>query len=96
MKYKVTFLPGAYHNLREIDDYLSRFYPSTPAKFFKELDKKLMLLEDCPYIGALYMPNPKYRRVIVGDYLTFYTVDDEKRLIEVHRVLHAKQLCDDL
>ncbi len=83
------FLPGADKNLQDIDDYLSLFYPTTPAKFFEELDKKLLILEENPYIGAVYLPNPKYRRIGVGDYLVFNIVCEDKQIIEIYRVLRG-------
>jgi len=89
MEYDVKFLPTADQNLIEIDDYLSQFYPSTAAKFFEKLDKKLLLLKEQPFIGAKYIPNPKYRKLNVGDYLAFYTVDEENRKIEIYRILHG-------
>ena len=90
-KYDITYLPGANRNLLEIDEYLSQFYPSTPAKFFSELDKKIQLLKDQPYMCPKYMHNEKYRRLIVGDYLLFYVVNDEDKEIVVHRILHGSQ-----
>ena len=91
MEYRVEFLPGVDRNLEIIDEYLSQFYPSTAGKFFEKLDKMMLLLKDNPYIGAVYLPNPKYRKLGIGDYLAFYTVDEGKRLIEVYRVLHGAQ-----
>ncbi|MCL2634589.1 MAG: type II toxin-antitoxin system RelE/ParE family toxin [Oscillospiraceae bacterium] len=91
MGYDVKFLPGADRDLIEIDDYLSQFYPSTAAIFFEKLDKKLLLLKEQPYIGAKYIPNPEYRKLNVGDYLTFYTVDEENRKIEIYRILHGSR-----
>ena len=89
MKYNVTFLPEANRNLLDIDEYLSRFYPSTAAKFFTKLDKKLLLLQEQPYIGAKYIPNQKYRRLVVDDYLAFYSIYEEKHEILIHRILHS-------
>ena len=91
MKYEVIFLPAADQNLCDIDEYLSQFYPSTAANFFARLDKQILLLQDMPYIGAVYIPRPKYRRLIVGDYLVFYVVDENSNTVEIRRVLHGSQ-----
>ena len=91
MEFKVEFLPGADRNLITIDEYLSKFYPSTPVKFFSELDKKLQLLREQPYMCPKYLHNDKYRRLIVGDYLLFYIVNDEEQEIVIHRILHGSQ-----
>ena len=89
MEYKVKFLPGADDNLTDIDANLSQFYPNTPAKFFEKLDKQLLLLQEQPYMGAVYLPNPKYRRIAVDKYLVFYVVNEDKREIEIYRVLRV-------
>jgi hypothetical protein len=38
-QYDARILPVAELDLLEIDQYLSQFYSSTPAKFFKEFEK---------------------------------------------------------
>jgi mRNA-degrading endonuclease RelE of RelBE toxin-antitoxin system len=41
-----------------------------------------------PYMYEAYGDNPSYRRMVVSDYLVFYKVNDEKRIIAIHRVLY--------
>jgi len=89
MMYDVTILPGAKQNLLDVTEYLSQFYPSTAEKFLKNLHKKLSLLQEQPHIGAKYIPNPKYRKLVVGDYLAFYIVDEEHKKVEIYRVLRS-------
>ncbi len=91
MKYEIKFLPAANQNLLDIDNYLSKFYPSTALNFFSELDKKISNLQDMPYIGTVYAPNPKYRRLVIGDYLMFYVVKENTCIVEIHRVLNGSQ-----
>ena len=90
-KYKVVFLAAADQNLLDIDEYLSRFYQNTAADFFEALDKKILLLQDMPYIGAEFAHDKKYRRLVVGNYVVFYIVDEERHIVEIHRILHGAQ-----
>lgn len=91
MKYDIMFLPRADRNLIDINEYLSRFYPSTAAKFFEELDRKISLLREMPHIGQRYIHNEKYRRLLVYDYLVLYVVDESRQMIEIHRIFHGSQ-----
>jgi plasmid stabilization system protein ParE len=34
----------------------------------------------------VYENNPGYRKIVIGNYLVFYTVD-EKKTVEIHRIL---------
>jgi len=91
MVYRIIYLPKADQNLLSIDEYLEQFYPSTASKFFTELDRKVLLLQEMPYIGEQYPHNSTYRRLVVGDFLVFYIVDEDKQVIQVHRVLHGSR-----
>jgi plasmid stabilization system protein ParE len=87
MGYDVLFLAPALEDLDSIIVYLSQFYPSTPQRFLDALDKVTLNLQDFPYIYPVYQENPAYRKAGVSNYLAFYMVHDEKRLIEIHRIL---------
>ncbi|GHV87168.1 hypothetical protein AGMMS50255_4640 [Spirochaetia bacterium] len=89
MKYKIVYLELAREDVREIKAYLAQFYPSTPVKFLSALKKQIENLTDNPYMYEAYADNPSYRRMVVSDYLVFYKVNDEKRIIAIHRVLHG-------
>lgn len=89
MKYKVVLLKGARENLREIRTYLSQYYPSTPKKFRTEFEKQVAALQDHPYMFEEYAENPKYRKMVVMNYLAFYKVDEENHLVQIYRVLHG-------
>ena len=32
--------------------------------------------------------DPFYRRMVVGDYNLFYSVNDQKKIVTVHRIFH--------
>ncbi|MCL2754193.1 MAG: type II toxin-antitoxin system RelE/ParE family toxin [Oscillospiraceae bacterium] len=88
--YKVTITDVAKFEYREIMEYLSEFYPSTPGKFAAKLRTCYAALELQPYMGAVFFANPDYRRMIVGDYVVFYKVFEEpEKRVEVHRLLHG-------
>jgi len=91
MKYQLKYLSKTVEDREVIKTYLSQFYTGTEKRFFKLLKKKTALLKEFPLSCPIYDDNPKYRKLIVGDYLVFYTVDENLKLIEVRRIIHGSQ-----
>jgi plasmid stabilization system protein ParE len=89
MKFKVTYLPIFHNDILKITEALAD-YPIKAKRIFQEMDRKLLTLEDMPYIWAVYRVNPKYRQMILEDHLLFYLVDENERKIRVYRALYDK------
>ena len=87
--YKLKFLPLASDDTNQIKRRLLQFYPGTVGKFMDELKKQVKLVKKSPYMFVAYERNPKYRKMIVLDYIAFYTVEDDKKLIQVYRILYG-------
>jgi addiction module RelE/StbE family toxin len=91
MKYRVRTLETGYEDLKEIKKYLAQFYPSTVKKFVDLFKKQRDRLKDFPFSCPVYADVPDYRCLIVGDYLAFYIVDEERKTDEIHRVFHGSR-----
>ena len=91
MSYSVSFLPDADRDMDDIEEHLSKFYPSTAQSFFAQLKKRLQMLETMPLMYPPYDADPFFRKMIVDDYLLFYSVDEKRTLIIVHRIFHSKR-----
>jgi len=91
MKYKVEYLPQTVTDRAEIRKYLSQFYPGTSKSFFALLRKKISRLRTFPYSCPVYEEDSDYRKLVVGDYLVFYTVDDDKKIVEIHSIFHGSR-----
>ena len=89
MTYKIKYLPLAVQDLSEIARYLSGFYPKTASRVLKELREKITKLGDAPKMCEVYRLDPAYRRLVVDQYLVFYRVNDENKIVEIHRVLRG-------
>jgi plasmid stabilization system protein ParE len=89
MKFKVTYLPIFHHDILKMTEALAD-YPIKAKRLFQEMDRKLLALEDIPYIWAVYHANPKYRQMILEDHLLFYLVDEDERKIRAYRVLYDR------
>ena len=89
MKYKASYLPTANRDIQRIGDALSD-YPNKAKRLLQEIERKVIILEDMPYMWPVYQLKPKYRQMALEDHLLFYTVDETERKVKVYRVLYAK------
>ena len=89
MKYTVRFSPFAKEDKENIIAYLSKFYPETPNRFKVMLKEHITKLKENPYIYSEYPENIEYRRMLIGNYIVFFKVDEEKKQISIYRILRA-------
>jgi len=91
MKVAVIYLPKAISDQADIKKHLSQYYPGTGKRFFSLLKKKTARLKTHPYSCPIYEDDPDYRKLVVGDYLVFYMVNEGSKIVEVHRILHGSR-----
>ena len=91
MNYTLIFLPEADKDYDDIQLYLEQYYENTAVNFFKQLKKRIESLKTNPNIAPSYDKRPSYRKLIVEKYIVFYKVDEEKKRIEIHRILHGSR-----
>jgi len=88
MSFRVIFLEEAESDMDAIEEYLFQYYASTVRNFFDKLKKKVFMLEDTPYMCQAYEDDSFFRKMVVEDYLLFYSVDETRNLVLVHRIFH--------
>ncbi len=88
-KYRLEILGLAQTDIVGIESYYAQYDESAARHIMERLYCCLKALENMPYMGQKSDIDTAFRRLVVDNYLAFYTVDDEKRLVEVHRVLHG-------
>ena len=91
MSYRASFMIEAERDMDDIEEYMSKFYANTARRFFAQLKKQVLLLEGMPYMCPAFDDDPYFRRMVVGDYLLFYSVDDKRRLVIIHRIFHSSR-----
>lgn len=79
-------MPIAEEDIDNIGVYMSQFYPSTFKNFLRSLENSIGSLQASPYMGVVHRD---YRKLVIGDYLIFYKVDEERKAIAIFRVLHG-------
>jgi plasmid stabilization system protein ParE len=91
MSYRATYSDDAKLDAKEIVAYLAQFYTSTARNFKTKLTKQVNMLRDMPLSCPAYEEDPFFRRMVLGDYLLFYSVDEKRELVIVHRIIHSKR-----
>ena len=95
--YELDFLPVAKRDINEIILYISDTLdaPQAALVLLDALESSAQHLKEFPYICRLYdigMPLKfEYRALPVKNYLVFYVVLEDKKTVEIHRVIYAKR-----
>ena len=98
--YKLAYLPIAQNDMIEIVRYISKDLknPIAAERLAVELIDAAESVLDFPYATSAYQPirplKHEYRKILVQNYLIFYWVDEEKKLVTVARVLYARRDID--
>lgn len=95
--YKLEYLPVAQRDMVEIVRYISGELqnPTAAARLAMELVNSAESVLTFPYALPAYQPirslKREYRKILVQNFLMFYWVDEEKKLVTVARVVYAKR-----
>jgi plasmid stabilization system protein ParE len=89
--YKVEYLPPAITDILETEAYLNEYSQAAADRFTEAIVQKTAALVEHPRMYPAYEDAPYFRRMILENHLLFYSVDEKRQLIVVHRVLHAKR-----
>ena len=95
--YKLEYLPVAQRDMVEIVRYIGGELqnPTAAARLAMELVNAAESVLTFPYARPSYQPirslKREYRKILVQNFLMFYWVDEEKKLVTVARVVYAKR-----
>jgi plasmid stabilization system protein ParE len=84
IEYLATFHKDVIRVAADLDEY-----PRKAARIFSKLDKSLSNLVLMPEMFPIYDDFPLFRKIVVEDYLVFYTFDPMAGLIDIHRLLYG-------
>jgi len=89
MKYRFEYISTFHSDIAEVTSNLEE-YPQKAKRIFKNIDKKLLYLVDSPELYPIYDDFPVFRRIVVEDYLVFYSINEAQKVIEVHRLIYGR------
>lgn len=94
--FKIFYSNPALNDLENIINYLNLHSTSAANEFLNHLDKTANMLSQYPRIGN-HVKIEKLRKagyrfqVLKHRFLLFYTIDEEKQIAWIKRVLHCAQ-----
>lgn len=89
--YKIIMLPSAKKDLENMVDYLSHFYPGTAIKKYDKIISRISILQEHPRMCEIYpcsTSDLKFRKLVVDEYLIFYTILDDA--VEIYAIVNGK------
>ena len=95
MTYKAVITKSFEKDLEETLEYISdRLYnPTAAQKLLKNISEKITIIEENPLLYPLYhddkLANMGYRSTAAANYLLFYRVDEDEKLIFFSRLLYG-------
>lgn len=95
--YKVEFLPIAKQDLKDtafyIRDELNN--PSAAVKIVEDIIEASERLRDFPYANPVHTTirplKNEYRKVVVNNYLLFYSVSESEKTVTIYRIVYGRR-----
>ena len=94
-KYSVKLSRAAYHDLEEIFSYIANALSAEQAAndLMREIHEMILSLDEMPGRFALSLDPTLaakgYRRALVKKYVILYSIDEEKKIVNVARIFHG-------
>ncbi|MCL1885027.1 MAG: type II toxin-antitoxin system RelE/ParE family toxin [Defluviitaleaceae bacterium] len=86
--YKLSYISTFHADVAQVVAALDES-PRKAARIFFKLDKILANLVLLPEMFPVYEDFPIFRKIVIEDYIVFYTFDRLSGLVEVHRLLYG-------
>ena len=87
-KFRIEYISTFYFDVLDVVSSLEE-YPQKAKRIFEKLDRKLMHLVEYPEMYPIYDDFPDFRRIVIEDYLVFYTTNEHDSIIEIHRLING-------
>lgn len=91
MSYRIVYLPESIKSLNQIAEYLAERSAIAPFTVIGEIRDKISNLERMPRIGQQVEKRPRFRRLVAGNFLIFYEIDEDKSQVKIADVIDSRQ-----
>jgi len=88
--YKIKFSELFDFDLIEMDLNLAE-YPKKAMRIIQKIDNAVSKLTETPEMYQVYEDFPIFRRIVVEDYLVFYLIKEDERIVEIHRLIYGRK-----
>jgi len=96
-EYRVDGSEPSENDLRDIVRYISAQLdaPMTALNMMDVIEAAISSLEDmpqrCPLVADERLAAMGYRKLIVKNYFVFFTIDEQNKVVDIERILHARR-----
>jgi len=92
--YSVSHLPKAINDIFDIEEYLNQHSPVAADRFTETFDERTANLVNYPFLWPVYEKDSFFRKMVIDDYVLFYSVDETRSLVVIHRIFHYSRNID--
>ena len=96
-KYFIEITKPAEKDLREIANYIAKVLlePLSAKKIIGRIGEEILKLEEMPYRNQVVLDDRlsklEIRRIIVENYLIFYKIVEDKKIVTIIRILFKRR-----
>lgn len=100
--FNLKFTQKASEDLEQIYSYIAQklFAEKEADRLFEKIEYSIMRLKEFPFSCSLVLDtvlkNKGYRKLIVNNYIVFYVVNEEDKLVIIIRILYGAQNYNDI
>lgn len=93
MRFRLAWSRTANGRLMVLADFLAERSRAAASKMVRRVLDALLVLEEHPEAGPAWFEseNMGIRRFIVDDYVVYYEIETEDRVIKIHTIQHGKE-----
>lgn len=95
--YRIDVSEPAENDLRDIVRYISAQLsaPMTALEMLNNIEEAVMSLtvmpQKCPFVTDERLATMGYRKLLVKNYIVFFTIDEKSKAVDVERILYARR-----
>ena len=96
-EYRVDVSVPAENDLRDIVRYISAQFaaPMTAARMLDDIETALAglveMMQKSPSVTDERLAAMGYRKLLVKNYIAFFTIDEKAKVVDVERILYARR-----
>lgn len=93
MAYRILWSDSALERATEFFDFIARENPPAARRIVQDLFERVKALEEHPFLGRRLSDDadPSLRRLVVGNYIVVYRVNETRKVISIAAVRHFRQ-----
>ncbi len=95
--YKIIYIETAKEDILEITKYIAYELSNQVAaiRLANKIVSSIERLKEqpymCPTVKTIFELNSEYRKLLVENYIVFYSVDEKRKIITIARVIYARR-----